>query len=113
MRERTPCNRHHSEPVTTKLRQFSHRVEGAVKAANGEKVASVTPLGKARPELTRSDLDAVMPPLGERAANSRRRFVMRAALFDLATFSADVARGPAMRRVQCSLKQPAFSIKRK
>jgi hypothetical protein len=62
MRKFTPRNFHRSGPVTTKLRQVYHRVEGAAKAANGDKVAPVTPLGKA-------GLDAVTTALGQPAAN--------------------------------------------
>jgi hypothetical protein len=47
MRKFTPRNFHRSGPVTTKLHQVHHRVEGVAKAANGEKVASATPLGSA------------------------------------------------------------------
>ena len=47
MRKFAPHNFHRSEPVTTKLHQLDHRVEGAAKAANCEKVASATPLGQA------------------------------------------------------------------
>jgi hypothetical protein len=66
-REGQPCPRrqmwkraeqfHRSGPVTTKLHLLHHP---AIKTANGEKAASITPLGKA-------SFDAVTTVLGQRS----------------------------------------------